>query len=317
MGQAAWMVRAGRNGEFVDQALTDGLAIVGWTDLPDLRTCGTRQELRSLLHSVFPDRTNYVIGNWTGQLWRFSHVIAPGDLVVLPKSQGYYAIGEVSGPYSYRQGARPSGQHVIPVAWQRTDVSRDEFAADLRNTLGSLLTVYGITRHGAPERIRAVAAGEPDPGWRPAAATADVDDAPESLWAKVASGDRVSLTIRELLGFWGYSRRTSVSEEVITSELDERGIVTKPPFTRGRIDSVVELIAVPPDPGAPEDRTVTADQDDPDDHHLTVRIRTVLPPGRTVETISSTASLVAATTAMLGAGLNQLPVLDGGHVRGW
>ena len=218
MALASWMVRAGRNGERVDQALAEGLAIVGWAELPDLSTFSTRHELRAALHAAYPNRSNYLIGNWTGQLWRFSHTIRVGDLIVLPlKAQSRYAIGEVRGPYEFRAHAAAGSSHVIPVSWLRTDVERDEFAADLRNTLGSLLTVYGITRHNAPARIQAIANGRADPGWRHEDATAEVDGDKEELWAKVASGERVFLTVRELLALWGYNRRTSVSEEAWTS----------------------------------------------------------------------------------------------------
>ncbi|MFB9307449.1 hypothetical protein [Kibdelosporangium philippinense] len=59
MTASAWMVRAGQHGERAEQAVGEGLATVGWTGLPDLRTCRTRQDLRRLLGETFPNRTNY------------------------------------------------------------------------------------------------------------------------------------------------------------------------------------------------------------------------------------------------------------------
>jgi len=317
MTASAWMVRAGRHGERAEQAVGEGLAIIGWTGLPDLSTCRRRHDLRRLLGETFPNRTNYLLGNWAGQLWRFSHLIAVGDLVVLPlKAHGTFAIGESAGSYQFRPDAPPGTQHVLPVTWRRTDVAREEFQSDLRNTLGSLLTVFQLTRHDAPARIEAIGAGKPDPGWRPAAATADSSAGAEEIWAQVAAGQRVMLSIRDLLGLWGFSRRTTLSLDVVATELDERGIVTRPPFTRGRIDSVVEVIALSTDPAEAEDTTVTAEQDEPETHHMSVLIRNILPDDRPLVTINSDATLLDAITTMLGHGVAQLPVLDGDHVLG-
>jgi len=40
---AVWMVRAGRGGEREDVALREGLAVIGWDELPDLSTMTSRR----------------------------------------------------------------------------------------------------------------------------------------------------------------------------------------------------------------------------------------------------------------------------------
>jgi len=70
---AAWQVRAGRHGERDQEALDVGLAIVGWERVPDLSQFETRSALKAQIQALYPQRSGYVIGNWTGQLWRFSH----------------------------------------------------------------------------------------------------------------------------------------------------------------------------------------------------------------------------------------------------
>jgi restriction system protein len=37
-----WLVRAGRNGEQEDLALDQGLALIGWRQIPDLDGIGSR-----------------------------------------------------------------------------------------------------------------------------------------------------------------------------------------------------------------------------------------------------------------------------------
>src|SRR5689334_1811561 len=117
------MVRAGRNGEREAAAIADGMAIAGWMELGDLSDVTTRSELRLTVQLTYPDRSNAVIGNWTGQLWRFMFRIQIGDLIVVPlKSRDQLAIGTVAGSYEYRASAAPGFRHVRPVKWLRTDL---------------------------------------------------------------------------------------------------------------------------------------------------------------------------------------------------
>jgi restriction system protein len=163
---SAWQVRAGRSGERDHEALTAGRAILGWESVPDLAGYETREELRHDLQHRYPGGSVHVAANWTSQLWRFSHEMAVGDLVVMPvKTQGGYAIGRVTGPYRHVVEADTGFRHTRPVSWLRTDVDRDEFGWDLRRSLTSMLTVCRLTRHQAPVRIGKLARHLPDPGY--------------------------------------------------------------------------------------------------------------------------------------------------------
>lgn len=123
--RSAWQVRAGRRGERDQESLENGLIILGWEEVPDLAQFQTKNDLKSGLQNQYPQRSAYVLGNWTGQLWRFYHEISEGDLVVMPlKSQRRYAIGEVSGDYHYRTEAKPGYQHVRPSAGFAPTLSR-------------------------------------------------------------------------------------------------------------------------------------------------------------------------------------------------
>lgn len=317
--RSAWQVRAGREGERDEAALDEGLIIVGWDEVADLRQYQNRDALRRALRDRYPDRSVYVIGNWTGQLWRFAHEIAEGDHVVMPlKSQGQLAIGEVTGPYEYRDESLPGFQHVRPVRWLRTEVDRAEFGADLRSSLTSLLTVCQLTRHRAPERIAEIARSKPDPGWRHKSASVDPDATQADLWEAVSAGaGPVKLTVRELLAKWNFSRRTATSQSVIQSELSERGVATRPSFTTARMDSVVELVAVAAEPTASDKdlrpAQATAPEEDLDEaDELPVKwlVSAVLPNDRGVESVVVGSSLAVAVTRMLATNYSQLAVVN-------
>jgi restriction system protein len=163
--RSAWQVRAGRGGEREQEAIDAGLVIVGWESVPDLAGPLTREDFRLQLLARYPGRSIHTVGNWTGQLWRFVHEMAEGDLVVMPlKTQRLFAIGVLGGPYRYRAEAAPGFRHVRSVRWSRTDVEREELGMDLRSNLRSMLTVCRLSRSNAVERIREVSQGRPDPG---------------------------------------------------------------------------------------------------------------------------------------------------------
>ena len=319
---SAWQVRAGRHGERDEEALNEGLAILGWRDVPDLAQYRTREDLRSELVRLYEGRSAYVVGNWTGQLWRFSHKMAEGDLVVMPlKSRKQCAIGEVAGPYRYRNEARLGFRHVRPVHWLRKDVEPSEFGDDLRGSMGSLLTVFQLARHNAPQRISEIAAHRQDPGWRHESTSVDLDATRADLWQAVDAGiDPVRLTVRELLAKWNFTRRTATSETTIQADLDERGIITRPSFTTARMDSVVELVTVAAEPDSGDDPSesvgpTTADDEtggfgDLDDLPVKWLVSAILPTDRELETVRIDSELSVAITLMLARNYSQLAVLD-------
>ncbi|HEX7039874.1 MAG TPA: restriction endonuclease [Trueperaceae bacterium] len=89
-----------------------------------------------------------------------------GDLVALPlKQQSAVAFGEVVGDNEYRPDLPAGASHARKVKWIRTDVPRTAIGTDLLYSLGAFLTVARIQRNNAEERIKALLAGKPDPGF--------------------------------------------------------------------------------------------------------------------------------------------------------
>jgi len=98
-----WVVRSGKYGERESLALDNGLAVIGWDNLSDLSALSNREALYAALEAAFPDEKRKTLSNWESQLWPFAHMMAKGDLVVMPlKTRAAIAIGKVAGPYVFR-----------------------------------------------------------------------------------------------------------------------------------------------------------------------------------------------------------------------
>ncbi|MBT2207508.1 CBS domain-containing protein [Actinomadura sp. NEAU-AAG7] len=309
----AWLIRGGRDGEREPRALQEGLAIVGWNELGDLSALRTWADLTSELQRVYPDATRNVIGNWTGQLWKFSKEITEGDLLVMPLRSpfGFFAVGRVTGPYEYRSAEPPGFRQIRRVKWLRSDISGEAIRADLRASLGSLLTVCRLARNDAARRIAVLAAGGTDPGM------GDEEEvtSSEKLLEDAASRDSDNLrtlTIRSLLEHWGWERRTSAVIDVIKADLAAKGLTTRPPFTEGSVSDEVVLVPIASEPGSGgEAAEETPGEENTEDvtelQPMTLRLGSLPAP---LVSVASTATLTYAKTVMLTRRFSQLAVVD-------
>lgn len=171
-----WLVRAGSRGEWEEVALRSGLAIIGWSELPDLSTFNTREELQHVLMETYPDIKSNAVPNWAGQIWSFVHGIHQGDIVVLPlKNRPFVVFGEVTGPYAYRTDLPGGLRHARPVKWLQ-EIPRSNLDQDLLYSLGAYMTVCRIQRNNAEQRVRALLTGNTPLKPMPAGDTADGAD---------------------------------------------------------------------------------------------------------------------------------------------
>lgn len=159
---AVWVVRGGRGGAYVQWGLTEGRAGAAWNRVPSLANADSRQAVMELVRNASPDATPSRLGNWTGQLWGIRSIL-PGDIVIMPlSSAGLLAIGRCTSGYEHLDESAPA-RHTVRVQWERDDVPRSAIGQDLLNSLGSLLTVFKVSRNGADERFEHVLATGLDP----------------------------------------------------------------------------------------------------------------------------------------------------------
>src|SRR5699024_9504760 len=99
---AAWVIRAGVNGENEDCNLTEGQAGAGFREVDDLSHCMTRDDVRAVVEAAYPDAPKGRSANFTGQLWALRHTVQVGDLIILPlKRSGQLALGTCTKTYAY------------------------------------------------------------------------------------------------------------------------------------------------------------------------------------------------------------------------
>ena len=309
----AWLVRGGERGERESRALTEGLVIAGWRELGSIEHCTSREQVRLQLRQTYPDIGERIIGNWTGQLWRFKQQIEIGDLVVMPlkTSPGAVAIGRITGPYQFDAGEPEGFRQSRTVDWLRTDLSREAFGPDLRASISSLLTVCGLTRNDAARRIDDLARSGVDPGIEGGEEVTSADELLAEAAARASDSPR-KLTIRDLLAHWGDSRRTGAVTARIKADLAAAGLTTRPPFTEGGVEDEVELV-----PDASEADTIPSTLNG-DTEDVTAQIPSTprigsLPPAKLVS-VSPDQTLMYAKTMMLKLKYSQLAVIDAADV---
>ena len=165
----AWLIRSGQFGERDAWALENSLAGGGWTQVPSLEGCNTREEISDLLINTYLGEKPAAIRNYVNQLWALKGRVKVGDIVVMPmKSTRTIAIGRCISEYLYISDGQASERHAVKVKWEKTDIARSAIKEDLLFSLGAFLTVCNIKRNDAVWRLDQTLLTGSDPGSRQA-----------------------------------------------------------------------------------------------------------------------------------------------------
>jgi restriction system protein len=158
---ALWLCRAGKLGEYETRFQEDNRIYCTWYALDwDMSQYSTRQELEEKLKEQYPDEKAKTVGNWTSQLWAFSHKMQVGDLVALPsKIKPSVYIGEIRSDYINDPDAEAMFWQYREVHWIE-EVNKSEIDQDLLYSLGAFSTICQIQRNDAENRIRALLNGQ-------------------------------------------------------------------------------------------------------------------------------------------------------------
>ena len=81
------------------------------------------------------------------------------------RSISLIAIGRLIGDYEYHADAPGGYRHVRRVDWLNTEVERAAVGGDLRDSMGSFLTVSELSQRDAVERVASLADTGTDPGY--------------------------------------------------------------------------------------------------------------------------------------------------------
>lgn len=156
-------VSAGKNAQFLGEALSGGWIGTGWLPNEDL-TGQFPDNWRTFNAKWVPiiaeqDQVSRVAaGLAAGMTWTVGNSINVGDYVLVPTGQSTYRVARVTGDYFYDKGG--DLPHRRPVAWLDIEISRDGLSDDLKRPLRSAGTV--VTLGELPE-LDALIAGDAGP----------------------------------------------------------------------------------------------------------------------------------------------------------
>jgi hypothetical protein len=163
-GVRVWLIRAGREGLYEELAIEQDVSVIGWSELGELSLTATREELKDAIERAGGEHRASSLASQAGQVFRFLHEVAIGDLVVLPflSRRGHLAVGRVTGEYQFCETGVFEGTdatHTRPVEWLAKDLAYERFDPDLREAFGQQGTVSEISKPHAAQRIIDVVAG--------------------------------------------------------------------------------------------------------------------------------------------------------------
>ncbi len=141
-----WMIRAGEGGKYFDEFIKNDIVAIGWYNIKDLSRVTSKSQLETIYKKSYPKESNVSKSINSGQLWAFRKELEKGDIVLTPNplTRTIY-IGKIKGDYLYGP-KKMFYRHIRKVVWEK-EVSRDVFSQDMRNSIGSLLTIFRIDRH--------------------------------------------------------------------------------------------------------------------------------------------------------------------------
>jgi restriction system protein len=111
MGQETtiWGIHAGRTGDAESLFLKRNVIAIGWDKVGDLNAiAGDREAFKAKVAEAYPGKKPGAIPNNAGQLYRFVHEMAAGDLVIYPsRLDRRLHVGRVEGDYRYDPSSEP------------------------------------------------------------------------------------------------------------------------------------------------------------------------------------------------------------------
>lgn len=140
-----WMVRAGSGSYLIEEFLSKGIAAIGWNETEAIGEGLNYEELKEKVIIAYPDWSRGKINQTAGQVWRFYNDFQIGDKIITYDSDArIYYIGEIKSKYSFNN--KLEYKHYRKVKWNDGAIDRDDLKIESRNTLGSILTVFEISK---------------------------------------------------------------------------------------------------------------------------------------------------------------------------
>ncbi|MEI6104181.1 MAG: hypothetical protein WCP70_09575 [Methanothrix sp.] len=150
---AAWVVRAGRNGEDEQLALDKDLVCIRWIIPHDLSRVTDKKQLYIYAKEEEPFASEGRLHNSVGQLYSFVHRIENGDFVILPRKETLkttrtIAVGRALS-YEYRSDLKSLKDNIAlyqtrRVKWLDKDLPRSELDDETLKSINLPSTVFRL-----------------------------------------------------------------------------------------------------------------------------------------------------------------------------
>ena len=133
---------------------------IGWYDMGDLSILpATREAFKTHFSEVYPSESPGALPAKAGVLYRFTHEINVGAIVVYPsKPDRIVHVGIVEGDYTYLPDVDDEYAHRRAVKWVKS-LPRTSFSQSALYEIGSAITLFQITTHA--DEFRAAIEGNP------------------------------------------------------------------------------------------------------------------------------------------------------------
>lgn len=150
-----YQLRLGRGAKFFSECLSGGYVGVGWFAEVDLtRVLNDSPEWRMFNKTMIPvylknnpDRKKVAGGLACAATYTVCKSLLIGDIVICPKGDGTYAVGEIASDYLYVQNSNLP--HRRKVAWRSGLLERTNFSSQLSNSVGSINTLSNLNHHSS------------------------------------------------------------------------------------------------------------------------------------------------------------------------
>jgi hypothetical protein len=137
-----WVVRAGEKGQSESKVLAEGIATMGYREMPDPSSFEDRDSMRKWYSQQYPNLLPGTVTREVAQIWDFAQNMKLDDFVILPcKMRPIVWIGQVGGEYQFGGGG--ADRHIRPVKWM-TNIPRSKFDAKLSKKLDQHGTIYPL-----------------------------------------------------------------------------------------------------------------------------------------------------------------------------
>jgi len=250
-----WGIHGGRTGDADSIFLKRNQIALGWEHMGDLgKIKPSRDAFKERLSSSYPGRKPGYYPMATGQLFRFVHEMAEGDLVVYPsKRDRHVHIGEIIGPYEHVEKNADGYPHRRKVKWL-AHVPRTKFSQGALYEIGSAMSFFQVKNY--TDEFLAALTGKtsvPEPGKDDSVTyvAEDIEQNTKDFVLKTLSqelkGHALADFVAHLLGTMGYRTRVATPGPDggidIIAHKDELGFV--PPIIKVQVKSTEGSVGDP------------------------------------------------------------------------